>query len=59
MAKEFAKLDRDLQRITERILKSKKTLHGVEIKAEELDATIQTAIERQKARRRIKPPEHH
>jgi hypothetical protein len=56
MAKEPVKFDKDLQRIIERILKSKKTLQRVEFKAGALDATIHAAIEKQQGGRGIKPP---
>jgi hypothetical protein len=39
---------------TSEFLKIKKTLRGVEIKTQELDATIHAAIEGQKNRRRLK-----
>jgi hypothetical protein len=43
VAKENSKLGKDLERLNRQIQGHKKSLHDVEIKAEELYATIQTA----------------
>jgi hypothetical protein len=44
MAKEQSRMENDLERIKKRLLAGKQTLHETELKAEDLDATIQTAI---------------
>jgi len=52
MPREKGKLEKDLDRIKKRLQASKKTLHDSEIKAEDLDATIQKAIREQEKRKK-------
>jgi hypothetical protein len=43
MAKENPKLGKDIERLNQRILESKRILHETEIKAEDLDTALQAA----------------
>lgn len=45
-------MERDLERIRKRLRASKETLHDTEIKAENLGASIQTAIRDEETRKR-------
>lgn len=50
MPVERSKMENDLERIKKRLLAGKKSLHDTELKAENLDASIQTAIRDQETR---------
>jgi hypothetical protein len=51
MVGESSRMGKDLKRILKRLRVGKKSLHDTEIKAENLDASIQTAIHDQETRK--------
>lgn len=52
MARENSGIGKDLERITKRLQAGKKSLHRTELKAEDLDASIQTAIRNRELRKK-------
>jgi hypothetical protein len=61
MPRDSSKMGNDLEQIKKRLLAGKKSLHNTELRAENLDASIQTAVRdqeiRKQNRKRAESPE--